>query len=101
MVFVWRLEDMWLQQVCRPGWFVFRQCGGRSGWHVGAAAPELEVCSLRCVDDMPPCLCGFFVSVFLINRAMYGFEPSLSYKLGHFMHNTFLSNGTVNRTSLN
>ena len=47
MVLGWRLGDLCGQRVCRPGWFVSGQCGGRSGWYVGAAAPELEVCLLR------------------------------------------------------
>ena len=63
MVLGWRLGDLCGQRVCRPGSFVSGQCGGRSGWYVGAAAPELEVCLLRrwlrCVDGGPPRLCGF------------------------------------------
>ena len=63
MVFGWQLGFLCGQRVCRPDWFVFGQCGGRSGWYVGAAVPELEVCLLRwwrrCADDEPPRLCGF------------------------------------------
>jgi hypothetical protein len=82
MVLVWHLGDLCGERVCRPGWFAFGQCGGRSSW--------LEVCSLhwwsRCVDDVPHCLCGFFVLVFLINCALYslyGFWIRFSYNLSH------------------
>ena len=47
----WRLGDLRGQRVRRPGWFVFGQCEGRSGYYVGAAAPKawclgggLEIC---------------------------------------------------------